>query len=128
MAGFQRELVWFSLRNASLSLNLMNNPWPEADVLPGLSSTLGSLTQQDWLETIALGLGKFHLPGTSPYRQKAKEEMWEVSTDPAPSSRASGSKGLSLELDLEKGLGATPGIQAAVSLDQFPYRLSRTSG
>ena len=99
-----------------------------AHVLPGLSLTLGSLTQQDWLETIALGLGKFHLPGTSPYRQKAKEEMWEVSTDPAPSSRASGSKGLSLELDLEKGLGATPGIQAAVSLDQFPYRLSRTSG
>lgn len=128
MAGFQRELVWFNLRNVSLSLNLMSDPLPEADVLLGLSLTLGSLTQQDWLETTALGLGRFHLPGTSPYRQKAREEMRKVSTDPAPSSRASGSKGLSLKLDLEKGLGATPGIQAAASLDQFPYRLSRTSG
>lgn len=77
MAGFQRELVWFNLRNASLSLNLMSDPLPEADVLSGLSLTLGSLTQQDWLETTALGPGRFHLPGTGPYRQKAREEMWE---------------------------------------------------
>ena len=47
MAGFQGELVWFNLRNASLSLNLMSDPLPEADVLRGLSLTLGSLTQQD---------------------------------------------------------------------------------
>lgn len=81
----------------------MSDPWPEADVLPGLSLTLGTADPRGILSRKSHPRAQrgFHLPGSSPYRgQMAREEVWEVSTDSAPSSVASESKGLSLELNL----------------------------